>query len=107
MKVYKCLILDESVEDWEPGLIAVMENYNEQVIYYDEHCYKSDSRLYLLRKSGYSENLYHDIDFYFPYYMDGIYYFDEIEANKTQYVWDTFYGNFEYVKPDKEVEIDD
>ena len=104
MKVYKCLILDESIEDWVSGLIAVMENHNEQDIYYDENCHNIENILSLLRKSGYSENLWHDINFYFPYYSDGIYYFDEIEANTTQYIWDTFYGNFEYVKPDMGVE---
>lgn len=94
MKLYHCLMLDESLDDWTHCTVAVMEDRKEQ----DEYYSKNTSRQTFLKESGYSDYDEDEIEFWFPYELDGYPYAEKIANNVSQYAWDTYYGNFEYIE---------
>lgn len=100
MKLYKCQMLDESMEDYEPCVVAVMEDENEQQIYYANKC--DETRKTLLADSGYNPDD-HKIEFWFPYEMDGYQYAAKIEQNISQSVCDADYIDFEYIEPQRKM----
>ena len=100
MKLYKCQMLDESMRDWEPCVVAVMENENEQRVYYENKCDKT--RKTLLAGSGYNPDNHEidEIEFWFPYEKDGYGYAVKIEQNIPQSACDADYADFEYIEPE-------
>ena len=95
MKLYRCQMLDESMLDWEECIVAVMESQAEQDFYYED---KHTARKTLLANSGYSYDE-DDIEFWFPYEMDGYQYANKIARNIPQYVWDADYVSFKLIEP--------
>ena len=96
MKLYKCIMLDESMSDGEECIVAVMENLEEQELYYQD---KFKARKELLTDSGYTceED---EVEFWFPYKLDDICYAEEIADGIVQYVCDTDYTSFKFIKPE-------
>lgn len=101
MKLYNCLMLDESMPEEAPCIIAVMESEQEQSFYYANR-YHQEARITLLGGSGYSNIDADDIEFWFPYSYEGIDYCEEIKQGMAQLTWDTWYSNFEPIDPFKE-----
>lgn len=109
MKLYRCQMLDESLEDWEDCIVAAMESQEEQDFYYDD---KNPLRKWervdkILIDSGYGDYTEEHIEFFFPYTMNGYDYFDKIEKNVPQYAWDTDYANFVYIDPNTKNNAED
>ena len=104
MKLYKCQMLDDSMPDWEECVVAVMESIEEQNTYYENNGNRDKIRQTLLSNSGYKYNEF-EIEFWFPYELDGIRYADDISQNNICLsVWDTYYENFELIKPQAKTE---
>ena len=95
MKLYKCQMIDESMRDWEECVVAVMENPQEQAFYYQD---KYFARKKLLINSGYAYEEY-EVEFWFPYEMDGVFYAKEISEDIPQCVCDADYACFDYIEP--------
>ncbi len=94
MKLYKCLMLDESMPEEEPCIVAVMESEQEQCFYYADR-YRDEARKALLGGSGYSSIDVDDIEFWFPYSCEGIDYCEEIKQGMAQMALDAWYSKFE------------
>ena len=105
MKLYRCKVQDESMEDWEYEFVAVMESEEEQETYYRVR-HKTRGREDLLVASGYDNSFIdeHYPTFFFPYKRDGYCYADAITQNEPQAACDADYWDFEYIEPTREGE---
>lgn len=97
MKLYKCKMLDESMPDWEECIVAVMENEQEQNLYYNSDN-RTEVRKTLMKNSGYDYEHY-DIEFWFPYEKYNYDYANKIAKNISQSACDADYADFKYIHP--------
>ena len=100
MKLYKCLMLDDSMEDDEPCIIAALETLEERDYYFNDSIdNKGIRRNTLLASSGYTDYEEDQIEFWFCHPK----YAKEIADDIGQYAGDTDYYCFEYIEPTKKV----